>query len=276
MSSVIKSPPIKKLNTKGKQSMLKQCFVNKMLRTNFNFIIQNIQRLNPHIQLDIINKLIDNTTFNNNGNIQDLYLNGLELNQLPDDCWDLEIEGNVNLSYNNLETLPYGFEKIKIKGSLNCSNNKIQSLNDLFHKISVRTDIDLSKNNLSEFPKSFSKLIVRGTLDLSNNTLENDALENIPSVIIGSFIINNNIKLTSLPHTYLKMIIGKNFEFCGCNINEIIKPKPKIDNFSENDDSSKNNDFIFIGDKIICDNNFKLNHITKENFQSLMYVTKKN
>ena len=261
MSSIINSPPIKKpktCNTKGmgEQSMLKQCFVNKMLRTNFNFIIQNIQRLNPHIQHNIINKLIHNTTFNNNGNIQDLNLNGLELNQLPDDCWELEIDGDVDLSCNNLETLPYGFEKIKIKGSLNCSNNKIHSLNKDFYKISVLTNINLSKNNLSELPESFSKLIVRGNLNLSNNKLENVALYNIPSVIRKSLYINDNIDLTTLPYNFSNMIIGEDFEFYNCNIRKIEKPLQW-------------KELIFIGGKLLkCNNSINIiNYITKKDFQ---------
>ena len=63
MSYVINAPRIKKPktnNTKGRknQSMLKLCFVNKMLKTKFNFIIQNIIKLNPHIQHNIFQEYL--------------------------------------------------------------------------------------------------------------------------------------------------------------------------------------------------------------------------
>lgn len=254
--SSIKKPNTHNIKKNKKQSMLKLCFINKMLKTKFNIIIENIIKLNPHIQHNIIYKLIHNTTFNNNGNILDLNLNGLELNQLPNDCWDLEIEGDVNLSCNNIETLPYGFEKIKIKGSLNCSNNKIHLLNEEFYKISVLTNINLSKNNLSKLPKSFSKLIVRGNLNLSYNKLENVALENIPSVIRKSLYINDNINLTTFPYNFLNMIIGKDFEFYNCKISKIEKPRGC-------------KELIFIGGKLLkCDNSIIIiNYNTKKDFQ---------
>ena len=254
--SSITNPPIKKRHTHNKnQSMLKLCFVNKMSKTNFNKLIENIKKLNQHIQHENICELINYTTFNNNGNIQDLNLRGLELKQLPDDCWDLLIEGDVNLSDNNLETLPRGFEKIKIKGSLNCSNNKIDLLNDEFYKISIGGNINLPNNNLSELPQSFSKLIVRGNLDLSNNKLKDRALYNIPSVIRKSLYINNNIDLTTLPYNFSNMIIGEDFEFYNCNISKIEKPR-------------QYRELIFIGGKLLkCNNSININYNTKYDFQ---------
>ena len=60
------------------------------------------------------------------------------------------------------------------------------------------------------------------------------------------------------------MVIGEDFEFCGCNITKINK-KVK-DNYYDDDDDDEYS--IFIGGKVR--GTFELPHFTKKDFQSLM------
>lgn len=198
-----------------------QNIIKKMTKSIFIKLIKNIIMLNPHITNKNINDLINKSTLNNDGYIQNLCLNSLSLKELPENCWLYEINGNVNLSNNKLKLLPCGFEKLKIGGSLNCSCNGMLSLNSNFGNITIGDSIDLSNNLFSNLPETFTNLKVRGDLNLSQNKLKNSALLLIPQFIIKSLYFNNNNEITVIPANFYNMIIGGNLEVFGCPIIEL-------------------------------------------------------
>ena len=74
----------------------------------------------------------------------------------------------LNLSGNQLKTLPHSFQQFTQLKSLDCSENNLVKISSAISKLTNLTTLILSKNRLSHFPK-IQKLPGLEYLDISNN-----------------------------------------------------------------------------------------------------------
>ncbi|MFY9378102.1 MAG: hypothetical protein WAP58_07895, partial [Peptococcia bacterium] len=88
-----------------------------------------------------------------------------DIHSLPENFGNLEVKGDLDLSFNQLTSLPESFTNIKVGGGLYLNRNKLTSLPESFGNLKVGHDLRLGNNNLTSLPESFGNLKVRGELD---------------------------------------------------------------------------------------------------------------
>ena len=114
-------------------------------------------------------------------NLSKLCLADNEISKLPDNWGLVEALSELNLSGNQLETIPRQFcvgTLAKSLKSLNLSGNKIVFLPNFFCNLHQLISLDLSKNNIKCLPPSLGKLT-----RLKHFTANDNNLTNLP----GSF-----------------------------------------------------------------------------------------
>ncbi len=121
-----------------------------------------------------------------------------QLNSLPESFGNLKIGGILNLSFNKLNSLPESFGNLKIGGSLNLSFNKLNSLPESFGNLKIGGGLFLGRNQLNSLPESFGNLKIGGHLYLHNNQL-NSLPESFGNLKIGGYLHLHNKQLNSLP-----------------------------------------------------------------------------
>ncbi len=137
-----------------------------------------------------------------------LNLRNNSLESLPDSFGNLKIEGFLSLRNNSLKSLPDSFGNLKIGGSLYLSDNQLKSLPDSFGNLKIGGSLYLYNNSLESLPESFGSLKISGDLNLSSNSLKSlpDSFGNLK--IGGSLCLYNN-SLKSLPESFGSLKIGR-------------------------------------------------------------------
>ena len=99
----------------------------------------------------------------------DLVLDSLRINELPDSFSSLIIDKDLSLCDNKLTSLPENFGRLSVR-DLDLSRNKLTSLPESFGSLTLR-DLYLHHNQLTSFPESVSSLTVNRDFYLSHNPL---------------------------------------------------------------------------------------------------------
>jgi internalin A len=100
-----------------------------------------------------------------------LNLSRNELTTLPESFGSLQKLEKLDLVYNQLESLPESLGKLSNLSRLSLSNNKIGKLPESLGELSNLSALDLSNNEIGELPESLGKLSNLSRLDLSNNEI---------------------------------------------------------------------------------------------------------
>ena len=141
---------------------------------------------------------------------------------------EIDIDGDVDLSYKNIKEFPYFIQFGTIKGNFNCKHNNLTSLKGV--------------------PRE-----VKGTFDCSCNDLI--SLEGAPAKVGGSFDCAHNY-ITSLEGAPDKI---KGYFDCGCNEIKDLKGAPKVVggyfHCGDNNLTSLKGSPKVVGGNFICRNN---------------------
>jgi len=97
-------------------------------------------------------------------NLRELIVRKNQIKKLTKRVWDLESLRVINLSGNQLKTIPKSNGETRLR-YLNLSNNRITKLPQGLDKLSLEM-IDLSNNQLTELPEMYS---FDGVINLSGN-----------------------------------------------------------------------------------------------------------
>jgi Leucine-rich repeat (LRR) protein len=137
---------------------------------------------------------------------------------LPENFGNLEVKGNLYLSYNQLTSLPESFGNLEVGGSLYLGNNKLTSLPESFGNLEVGGHLFLDYNKLTSLPESFGNLKVGGNLELGDNQLTS-LPESFGNIKVGRILwLQNNpwIINTDFVNFYEKykgkVVLGKKAE----------------------------------------------------------------
>ncbi len=94
-----------------------------------------------------------------------------DIYSLPENFGNLEVKGNLDLSFNQLTSLPESFGNLKVGGSLYLRHNRFASLPENFGNLKIGGHLDLGDNKLTSLPENFGNLKIRRRLDLGSNKL---------------------------------------------------------------------------------------------------------
>ncbi|QZA59212.1 leucine-rich repeat domain-containing protein [Candidatus Rhabdochlamydia porcellionis] len=152
-------------------------------------------------QIEAKKRILD---FFNNSTKQNLNLSSLNLSSLPNifniSCFCYRLK-QLDLSENQLTTLPDTFGNLSQLTSLSLNINQLTTLPDTFGNLSQLTSLSLNINQLTTLPDTFGNLSQLTWLDLSTNQLTAlpDTFGNLSQ--LTSLGLNNN-QLTTLPDTF--------------------------------------------------------------------------
>ncbi len=137
--------------------------------------------------------------------VQRLRLRGLRLTTLPSEIFDFENLRELDLSDNNLTSLPDSFgQKLKRLEILDLSNNQFASLPQSLIDAQNLGYLNLQGNQLTNLPSNFNVLSQLQWLDLSRNRLKG-----VPEIIFSlnklKNLMLNDIPITDLPQDFVKL-----------------------------------------------------------------------
>ena len=101
----------------------------------------------------------------------ELYLNHLELTELPPEIGRLTGLRFLVLAYNNLTVVPNVLRELTQLQSLDLTNNKLTAMPEWLHELKQLQILTLSGNRLAAVPDTLHQLIQLQTLYLQNNQL---------------------------------------------------------------------------------------------------------
>ena len=153
------------------------------------------------------------------GDISDYNMLVAQLNSLQESD-KLLVIGDINLSENQLTSLPESFGNLRINGKLILTNNRLKSLPESFSNIQISNDLYLVNNSLTTLPESFGNIQVGMDLVLTKNLLTS-----LPESF-GNLKLNRNLflsynKLTRLPESFGKLKIGRNLFLVGNSLTSL-------------------------------------------------------
>jgi hypothetical protein len=160
----------------------------------------------------------------------DLNLSYNELQTLPENFCSIKVGGDLNLSYNELQTLPENFHHIEIGGNLNLSNNLLEILPNSFGYINIQGTLNLMHNNIKTLPESFSNIKLNNTTNDAvehNLLLDFNQLESLPESfgsikVDGNMSLSNNL-LKTLPEDFGSIKVDGNMSLS----NNLLKTLPE-------------------------------------------------
>lgn len=131
--------------------------------------------------------------------IQSIHLNNNKLVSLPKSLEKLKKITILNLSKNELTTIPDYFGAFPLLKSLYISRNKLSTLPESIKNLKNLEELDLSYNkNFTLIPNFFAELQSLKRLDLTNNSLK-QLPKNLEKLSQLQLLNLNNNKLSSLP-----------------------------------------------------------------------------
>ncbi len=166
--------------------------------------MNNFQELTDFLDKYEIKYIVNSDCVEVEGN---LILHNNSLESLPESFGSLKIGGNLFLDKNSLKSLPDSFGNLRIGGGLGLSNNQLESLPDSFGSLKIGGGLWLHHNQLKSLPESFGNLKIGRDLDLSNNSLES-LPESFGNLKIGGnlYLFSNSLKY--LPESFGDLKIG--------------------------------------------------------------------
>jgi len=137
----------------------------------------------------------------------------------------LSEDGKLDLSILNLKTVPnindiLALRKVK---SIDLSNNQIESLPDDFIKLEGIHTLDLSKNHLTKLPENFGQLKSLKQLDLFNNRIKNLPLSFSELTKLEYLDLKNNPLDNDLQNQAGKCLNKKECRLCAEKVLQYIK-----------------------------------------------------
>jgi Leucine-rich repeat (LRR) protein/GTPase SAR1 family protein len=128
-----------------------------------------------------------------------------QLSTLPESFGKLTQLTSLYLEDNQLSTLPESFGKLTQLTSLDLEDNRLSTLPESFGKLTQLTSLDLSRNQLSTLPESFGKLAQLTSLDLRNNQLLSTLPKSFDKLTqLTSLDLSRN-QLSTLPESFGKL-----------------------------------------------------------------------
>lgn len=110
---------------------------------------------------------LDEPSYNQQGECQTWYLNGLGLHTLPDEFGQIELTGDLHLFGNQLRTIP---ALPNVRGTIDLGINPLEQLPDSLGSLHVK-DFNLLACRLKTLPPSIVKMKIDGNLVLKGNPL---------------------------------------------------------------------------------------------------------
>ncbi|QZA58427.1 leucine-rich repeat domain-containing protein [Candidatus Rhabdochlamydia porcellionis] len=157
--------------------------------------------LSEENQIEVKKRVFD---FFNNSTKKNLNLSNLNLSSLPDifniSCFCHRLK-QLDLSKNQLTTLPDTFGNLSQLTELDLSTNQLTTLPDTFGNLAQLIWLDLNTNQLTTLPDTLGNLARLAELDLSTNQLTTlpDTFSNLAQLTQLGLSIN---KLTTLPDAF--------------------------------------------------------------------------
>jgi len=105
-------------------------------------------------------------------NLKVLNLIGNKIQKLPKEIEKLEKLKEIDLSYNQLLTLPEGIERLENLEILYLKNNYIKNLSNKIGNLKNLKKLDLKENQLHFLPKEIEKLKELKEINLKNNKIK--------------------------------------------------------------------------------------------------------
>jgi len=109
---------------------------------------------------------LDEPSYNQQGECQTWYLNGLGLRTLPDEFGQIELTGDLHLFGNQLRTVVLP----NVRGTIDLGMNPLEQLPDSLGSLHVK-DFNLLACRLKTLPPSIVKMKIDGDLVLKGNPL---------------------------------------------------------------------------------------------------------
>ncbi len=133
--------------------------------------------------------------------LEELDLSNAKITQIPDEVLELTHLKILNLKWNKIQKSLAHIVFFSNLTWLDLSNNQLSTLPDSFSNLSNLTWLDLSNNRLSTLPESITNLFNLTTLDLSNNRLSTlpNSFSNL-SKLTWLYLSNNH--LSTLPNSF--------------------------------------------------------------------------
>ena len=157
-----------------------------------------------------------------------LFLNDNKLKTLPESFGNMIVQGDLNLSHNQLKQLP-DINYMYIEGKFNLFKNQLYEFPTNFSNIYVK-DLNLGENNLMELPDNFGEFECVGDLNLSHNLLK-VLPSNFGEIHVGGDLnlSYNLLKIlpTNFEHVGKKILLNNNYIISSSPINCVRKPTQK-------------------------------------------------
>jgi len=111
---------------------------------------------------------------------------------------------HLDLSYNNLQSLPGEIENLRLLKSLNCSSNRITHLPTTIGRLKLLTTLKATSNQLQRIPDEVGTCTRLHSLILCDNSIQilPDSLSNC--INLSTLDLQNN-NLIQLPHTLAQL-----------------------------------------------------------------------
>ncbi|KAF5428813.1 Leucine-rich repeat (LRR) protein [Candidatus Methanophagaceae archaeon] len=154
----------------------------------------------------------------------ELDLSRNQLTSLPVEIEKLKNLTELNLSYNQLNKLPAEIGKLKNLTTLNLSHNQLTTLPAEIGKLKNLAKLDLSWNQLTTLPAEIGKLTNLTKLDLSWNQLETLPAEIVELKNLTTLNLSGN-QLKTLPAEIVEL---KNLTTLNLSGNPLESPPPEI------------------------------------------------
>lgn len=111
------------------------------------------------------------------GDAPSLDLDGYDLNEFPDELWNLTSLKVLNLEYNNITSIPREIVKLKNLETLNLRKNKIEFVSPKISWLPNLERLILQKNKIKRLPNNLNRLERLRILDLRDNQITHIPIE---------------------------------------------------------------------------------------------------
>uniref|UniRef100_A0A8D8S4Y6 Protein flightless-1 n=1 Tax=Cacopsylla melanoneura TaxID=428564 RepID=A0A8D8S4Y6_9HEMI len=186
----------------------------RLNKTHLSQIPEELGKLQKLEHLSIVNnnleKLFGELTELQCLRTLNLRYNKIKNSGIPVDLFHLEDLTTLDLSHNNIKSIPDALENAKSLLVLNLSHNTINNIpNSLFMNLTDLLFLDLSNNNLEALPPQMRRLTMLQTLVLDNNPLGHFHLRQLPSLTNLQTLRMRNTQrnLSNMPQSLSNLVL---------------------------------------------------------------------